>query len=54
LSEVGLGYLTPTIQPLLEPKTVLLPSNRRIWFSIRRNGRHEACAVWVLELTDLG
>ena len=43
----------PTIQPLLEPKNVLLPFDRRIRITIRRNGRYDPCAVWVLELTDL-
>ena len=43
----------PTIQPLLEPKNVLLPFDRRIRITIRRNGRYAPCAVWVLELTDL-
>ena len=42
-----------TIQPFLAPKAVFLPSDRHIRMTIQRNGRHDPCAIWVLELTDL-
>jgi len=53
LSEDGLRYIAPRIQPLLESKTGLLPVDPCIRMTIRPDGRYDPCAAWALELTDL-